>query len=155
MTITAHANRQEPDEAETIHDAAERLAVLWLRSYESPDGRVSPSQLRTLLLVEQAEAAVPLSVSRLAEELGAMVSSASRLCDRLVAAGLLEREPSPQSRREIRLHLTGAGRRLVEELRARRVHELRTLLHHMSSAERTALLDGLRGLRRAADAARP
>ena len=155
MTITAHASHRAPNEAEAIHDAAERLAALWMRSYESSDGRVSPSQLRTLLLIDRAPAEAPLTVTRLADELGAMVSSASRLCDRLVAAGLIEREPSPHSRREVQLRLTVDGRRVVDTLRASRVAELRAVLRRMTKPERTALLEGLRAFRRALDGGTP
>ena len=42
-----------------------------------------------------------------------LLSSASRLCDRLVAAGMLEREPGRYDRREISLHLTPAATRLL------------------------------------------
>ncbi|MDQ1540452.1 MAG: hypothetical protein QOH29_1178 [Actinomycetota bacterium] len=145
---TAHA----ADEVLAIHDAAERLAATWTRSYESAEGRVSASQLRALMAVHRAG---DLSVTQLADELGAMVSSASRLCDRLVAAGYLVRDQNPHSRRQILVRVTSDGRRLLAEIRRFRLRELRTILGRMPKADRQALLRGLRAWDRADGGSRP
>jgi DNA-binding MarR family transcriptional regulator len=73
-----------------------------------------------------------------------ILSSASRLCDRLVAAGLIDREPSRSDRREIALSLTPNGVRLLAELRAERRRRLAEVLAGMSEPSRVALLRGLR-----------
>ena len=57
-----------------------------------------------------------LSQVDLAEVLELQPISLVRLLDRLVAHGLLERRPDPKDRRTNRLHLTKAGRRLVDDL---------------------------------------
>ena len=57
-----------------------------------------------------------LSQVDLAEVLELQPISLVRLLDRLVAHGLLERRPAPKDRRTNRLHLTKAGRRLVDDL---------------------------------------
>ena len=78
-----------------------------------------------------------------------MVSSASRLCDRLVAAGLVERRASPENRRVTFIRLTTSGTQLLAGMREARLAELSTLMNGMSAAERDGLLRGLRALREA------
>jgi DNA-binding MarR family transcriptional regulator len=57
-----------------------------------------------------------LSQVDLAEVLELQPISLVRLLDRLVEHGLLERRPDPKDRRANKLHLTRAGRRLVDDL---------------------------------------
>jgi DNA-binding MarR family transcriptional regulator len=78
-----------------------------------------------------------------------MVSSASRLCDRLVAAGLVERRTSEANRRVTFISLTTAGSRLLAGMREARLAELSALMSGMSAAERDDLLRGLRALHEA------
>ncbi|HYN96200.1 MAG TPA: MarR family transcriptional regulator [Pilimelia sp.] len=102
---------------------------------------MSVSQLRALLAIE---ASPGINLRRLAAGLDIILSSASRLCDRLVAAGLLEREPGRLDRREISLTLTGSGAGLLAELRVERRRMLAEALAGMSETGRAALLNGLR-----------
>src|SRR5215471_15458099 len=57
-----------------------------------------------------------LSQVDLADVLELQPISLVRLLDRLVEHGLLERRPDPKDRRANKLHLTRAGRRLVDDL---------------------------------------
>jgi DNA-binding MarR family transcriptional regulator len=102
-----------------------------------------PAQMRALLAIEQAGS---LNLSRLAEALGANLSPASRLCDRMQAAGLLTRDRSAANRREIVLVPTEAGRQLAEWVRSRRRAAIREVLQGMSADGREALVQGLREL---------
>jgi DNA-binding MarR family transcriptional regulator len=130
-------------------DAATRALVITLgRAEEEVLPRVSVSQLRALLIISRQAAT---NLNQLAEELGAIPSSASRLCDRLVAAGLLTRRPGSVDRREVDLRVSAEGQRLVDGLRATRVSELATVLAAMPADGRRALLQGLREFQRAAD----
>jgi DNA-binding MarR family transcriptional regulator len=129
--------------------AAEALVAAFDAAREGARTRLSNSQLQALLVVERQEG---LNLRALADELGAMLSSASRLCDRLVAAGMIERMAGQVDRREIALVLTGAGRRVLEQLRADRRDRLEEILARMSAAGRAALLRGLREFELAARA---
>ena len=120
--------------------AAAALVVVWGRAQEGLGTRVSPSQLRALVVVERLG---EVNVNGLAEELGAVPSSASRLCDRLEAAGLLRRVASPVNRREVLVALTLDGRRLMEDLAQARRRHLAEVLGRMSPEGRARLLDGL------------
>ncbi|WP_433126777.1 MarR family winged helix-turn-helix transcriptional regulator [Micromonospora sp. CA-240977] len=127
--------------AAALDETAAALLGIWESAREGTAGRVSGAQLRAVMVVEQHDG---INLRRLATRLDMLLSSASRLCDRLVAAGMLEREPGRFDRREISLHLTPEGRRLLAELRADRQARLAVVLGGMSPTGRDALLDGLR-----------
>ena len=85
--------------AAEVEAAAEALVGIWSHVAESLDVRISPTQLRALTAVGRYG---ELNLSQLAEALGALPSSASRLCDRLEAAGLLTRDSGRASRRAVK-----------------------------------------------------
>jgi DNA-binding MarR family transcriptional regulator len=132
----------------SVEAAAETLVIVWGRAQEALRPPVSGSQLRALLVVERAGA---LNLNGLAEELGAIPSSASRLCDRLQASGLLTRTPGRTDRREVTLSLTPDGRALLVRMRAARQAEISKVLAAMPPADRDRLLAGLLSFRRGAD----
>jgi len=113
------------------------------RAMEELGSDVPPAQMRALLIIDRAGS---LNLSRLAEALGASASAASRLCDRIQAAGLLTRDRAASSRREIVLFPTESGRRLAEWVRGRRRAALGDVLEAMSPDGREALTLGLREL---------
>jgi DNA-binding MarR family transcriptional regulator len=113
------------------------------RAVEELGLAVPPAQIRALLIIDRAGS---LNLSRLAEALGASASSASRLCDRIQAAGLLTRDRAAASRREIVLFPTESGRRLADWVRGRRRAALGDVLQAMSPDGREALAQGLREL---------
>jgi DNA-binding MarR family transcriptional regulator len=113
------------------------------RAVEERVAELPPAQMRALLTIEQAGS---LNLSRLADALGAKLSPASRLCDRMQAAGLLTRDRSAASRREIVLVPTEAGRQLAEWVRSRRRAAIREVMQTMSPGGREALVQALREL---------
>ncbi|MEV4678920.1 MULTISPECIES: MarR family transcriptional regulator [Actinomadura] len=124
--------------AAALDDVAATLMNVWSRPHNAPDVPVPSTQLRALLVLERG----PVNISSLAGELGALVSSASRLCDRLEASGLLARD-SGRDRREVTVRLSADGRALVGRLRERRQAELTRVLAQMPASARAALLWGL------------
>lgn len=134
--------------SEDVCAASELLEVLWGRGQEAAArGVVSPSQLRALLVIEQQEGS---NLRSLGEALGSRAPSVSRLCDRMEAMGLVQRDPSPTSRREVELRLTLQGRELLEEYRAIRTRELTAVLERMQPSDVAALAVGLAAFRSAA-----
>ncbi|MFD9445577.1 MarR family winged helix-turn-helix transcriptional regulator [Streptomyces sp. NPDC060006] len=117
--------------------AGELLEVLWGRASTAP---VSASQLRVLFILEHNDG---INLRTLTDRLDSTAPSTSRLCDRLQAAGLVERAVSPANRREVRLHLSSRGHTFLVGLRARREEALRAVLDQMPAVKRTALLEGL------------
>ena len=127
--------------AAELDTAAGALLTVWDGARERTANRISTAQLRAVMLVERQDG---INLRRLAAGLDMLLSSASRLCDRLVAAGMLEREPGRSDRREISLHLTAEARRLLAELREDRRQHLAAILADMTPDGRQALLHGLR-----------
>ncbi|WP_433529628.1 MarR family winged helix-turn-helix transcriptional regulator [Micromonospora sp. CA-263727] len=135
--------------AAELDTAAGALLTVWDGARERTANRISTAQLRAVMLVEREDG---INLRRLAAGLDMLLSSASRLCDRLVAAGMLEREPGRSDRREISLHLTAEARRLLAELRDDRRQHLAAILADMTPDGRQALLHGLREFDEAARA---
>lgn len=124
-----------------IADAVESLTNLWSLAAQEATLRLSLHQLRALRTLE---AAPGLNLTTLAERLDIGLPTASRLCDRLEAAGMLERTLHPQKRREVRLGLTPQGRRVLDDVASRRAQALRVALAAMEPAERSALSRGMK-----------
>ncbi len=72
-----------------------------------------------------------------------LVPDVSRLIDRLVAAGHIERSPSPADRRVVLIKLTPQGHDVVEELHPDLLAHNRKLFEHMSDAEIERTAKGL------------
>ncbi|MCY9556010.1 MarR family transcriptional regulator, partial [Paenibacillus apiarius] len=89
-----------PNLAAAIESAAEALIGVLDSATSRHTVGVSPTQLRVLSLIVSHP---DTNVNRLAELLDVVPSSASRLCDRLEAVGLLRRVADPRDRREVRL----------------------------------------------------
>ncbi|MEV0243325.1 MarR family transcriptional regulator [Streptomyces sp. NPDC050674] len=138
--------------AAQIADAVESLTALWSVAAQEASLRLSPHQLRALRTVQ---ATPGLNLTALAEGLDIGLPTASRLCDRLAAAGLLERAPHPDTRREVQLWLTPHGRHVLREVAGHRARALATALAAMAPAERAALREGLRGFLAARDTTGP
>ncbi|MEU0108958.1 MarR family winged helix-turn-helix transcriptional regulator [Streptomyces sp. NPDC006251] len=127
--------------ARDIADAVESLANLWALSTQEAALRLSLHQLRALRALG---AASELNLTALAERLDIGLPTASRLCDRLEAAGLLERALHPHKRREVRLSLTPQGLDVLREVAARRARALAVALGAMEPDERVALSRGMK-----------
>jgi DNA-binding MarR family transcriptional regulator len=78
---------------------------------------LTAAQAEALTVIGQAE---PLSLKELGELLIAEAGHPSRLVDRLVEAGFVQRRAADDDRRRIELSLTSRGRRLEERIRAAR-----------------------------------
>jgi DNA-binding MarR family transcriptional regulator len=134
--------------AVAVEAAAEALVGIWAHVAESLDVRISPTQLRALTAVGRYG---ELNLSQLAEALGALPSSASRLCDRLEAGGLLTRDTGRASRRAVSLRLTPEGEALLEQARESRQEQIAHVLKAMTPSGRAELADGLAAFQRAAE----
>jgi DNA-binding MarR family transcriptional regulator len=103
-----------PNLAAAIDAAAEALIGVLDSATSRHHVTVPPTQLRVLALIS---ARPDTNVNGLAELLDVVPSSASRLCDRLEATGLLRRVADPRDRREVRLVPTAAAQTLLRELK--------------------------------------
>jgi len=133
--------------AAAVESTAESLVGVLDAARLAQSPAVPPAQLRVLAVIAANR---HTNMSRLAEALDVVPSSASRLCDRLEATGLLRRVPDPRDRREVRLLLTPSARRLMEELRERRRGALAEVLGRMTPAAREEMVRALRAFEAAA-----
>ncbi len=129
------------DVAAAVESTVESLVAVLDSAHLAQSPAVPPAQLRVLTIVAANR---HTNMSRLAEALAVVPSSASRLCDRLEATGMLHRVPDPRDRREVRLLLTASARRLLDELRDRRRAVLGAVLTRMSPADQQDLVRALR-----------
>ena len=135
--------------AAAVEDASLALVEMTLSGLANAKG-VSTLQLRTMLVVDRHS---PLNLSTLAEHLDLSVPSASRLVDRMVEAGLVQRSTAEHSRREVALGLTLRGRRALDGLRRDRREAIAAVLKLMAARDRDALVAGLAAFASAADEA--
>ncbi|MFF9036126.1 MarR family winged helix-turn-helix transcriptional regulator [Streptomyces sp. NPDC014892] len=120
--------------------ASRLLVAISARSLAAVEERVTLPQFR-MLVVLSVRGATKLVV--LADQLQVAPSTAMRMVDRLIAAGLADRQTNPDNRRETLLRLTDEGRRAVEEVMARRRAELATVVERLAPNQRAALVDAL------------
>jgi DNA-binding MarR family transcriptional regulator len=91
------------------------------------------------------------NVGTLAETLGIHPSTATRLCDRLVAKGLMERMTSEESRREVTLALSPAGTALVRAETDSRRRAIRRIVERLDGATQLEIIESVRALVDAAE----
>ncbi|MDO3705649.1 MarR family transcriptional regulator [Micromonospora sp. C28SCA-DRY-2] len=139
-----------PNLAAAIDAAAEALVGVLDSAVSRHQMVVSPTQLRVLSLIAGRPRT---TVNRLAELLDVVPSSASRLCDRLEAIGLLRRVADPRDRREVRLVPTAAAQELLRELAERRHQAVQSVLDRMPGRVQHELLLGLLAFGQAAASA--
>jgi DNA-binding MarR family transcriptional regulator len=142
-SISRHPGPQPEDPSIAIDRALAPLLMLAARASAEAVQRVSSSQLQALLCLHEQG---PLKLTKLAEALEVIPSSATRLCDRLVAADLITRKTGTVDRREVVLQLTTSGKKLIRQIQDRRQAEIRQALTGMSDRERRGLLAGLEAL---------
>ncbi|MEU6845336.1 MarR family transcriptional regulator [Streptomyces sp. NPDC046716] len=130
--------------------AVDILVALWTRTARNGTPQLSALQLHALHAVRSAPG---LNLGALAGAIGTAPSAASRLCDRLEAAGMIRRVPPPTNRRTIGLSLTRRGQDALDAVSARRERLLREVLDRMSSDTRGQLLTGLHAFAAASYAA--
>lgn len=131
------------DIARQVLDVVENLVPLWLSALEDVTPRLSPRQV---LALRAARHRPELNLTALAEQLGVGLPTASRLCDRLEAAGLLQRCVRPDDRREVRLVVTARGRGFLADVTERLSVRLTDALEALPPAERARVAQALRAL---------
>src|SRR5690348_3867283 len=100
-------------------------------------GQVSIVQLRAPTMLRSLQ---PASLVQLAEGIGVTPSTTSRLVDRLVAAGLVDRRTSPESRRQIELRLSPDGEATLDRYDRLRLAAMTEALERIPAERRDAVL---------------
>ncbi|MEU7159660.1 MarR family winged helix-turn-helix transcriptional regulator [Streptomyces chrestomyceticus] len=128
--------------------ASRALVAVSARSLAAVEDKVILPRFR--LLVVLWGKGPPSRLTTVVEELGVNPSTAMRMVDRLVAAGFAERRAHCGRRRENWIELTGDGRRIVEEVIARRRREIAAIVERMAPEQGAALVSALTAFSEAA-----
>jgi DNA-binding MarR family transcriptional regulator len=120
--------------------ASRLLVAVSARSLAEVEDRVTLPQFRMLVVLSTRGAT---KLVTLADLLQVAPSTAMRMVDRLIAAGLADRQTNPGNRRETLLQLTEEGRRTVEDVTARRRAEIAAIVERLSPIQRLALVEAL------------
>lgn len=140
--------RRDPDVDRLQHELIGFIRAFGLLSGEqTPCGQaMAPSDAHALAEI----AAGPLSQRDLVDRLRLDRSSVSRLVDRLVARGWVERSTGADDRRTVRLTLTAAGRKAATQLAEAREQRFAMLLDAVPADHKDTVLDALKLLTDAA-----
>jgi DNA-binding MarR family transcriptional regulator len=127
--------------------ASRVFVAVALSSLADASHDVTLAQFRVLVVLSTRG---PQNLASLAEVLDVNPSTATRLCDRLVAKKLLRRTTGRVDRREVRLAATPGGAQLVRRVADRRRVRVARLLQRVPVDQRAQLVDGLNALAAAA-----
>jgi DNA-binding MarR family transcriptional regulator len=120
--------------------ASRLLVAITARSLGAAQDRVTLPQLR-MLVVLSAHGETKLVT--MADLLGVNSSTAMRMADRLVTAGLIVREVNPLNRRESLMRLTPEGQRLVDDVTSRRRDEIAAIVSRMTPDQCQGLITAM------------
>lgn len=149
MTETVRQPGPEHELVEALQATMRVLVGLALRSIDGPDGAVSLPQFRVLAILADLG---PTRSGRVARALGIDASTVTRLADRLIASGHVERHGEPGHRGVVTLALTPQGRGLVAQVARWRRGELSQIVSRLGPADQAT---ATRVLRSFVDAAGP
>jgi DNA-binding MarR family transcriptional regulator len=142
------AEESADDVVTAVLTASRLLVAVSARSLAAVEEALTLPQFRMLVVLDSRGA---MNISRLGAHLDVIPSTAMRMVDRLAAAGMLEREPSPGNRREILIRLTAQGRHVVREATARRRTDIARIVGAMPAHQRARLVDALQSFTAAGD----
>lgn len=148
----ATRNRQTAADAELepLLAASRVITAAVVASLAAVDTSITVPQLRVLVMLDEHESA---NLGAVAAGLGVNPSNASRTCERLVRAGLVDRTENQADRRQLRLTLAPAGRRVLDEVMERRRSLLAAVVRGLGKEERGHLMQALEAFNAAASAA--
>ncbi|GDY32511.1 MarR family winged helix-turn-helix transcriptional regulator [Gandjariella thermophila] len=125
---------------EAVLTASRLLVAISARSIAAVDESVTLPQFRLLVVLDTRGS---LKLSALADHLGVNPSTATRMVDRLIAAGMVARDVNPASRREVVVRLTGEGSRVVRDVTEQRRREISAIVARMPARSRQGLVAAL------------
>jgi DNA-binding MarR family transcriptional regulator len=141
-TTGSAADPHGPDEVvDAVLGASRALVAVAARSLAGVAEDVTLPQYRALVVLASRG---PQRVADLAEALGVLPSTATRMSDRLVAKGLARRARLASDRRTVRVALSAQGRALVDEVTRRRREEIARVLLGVPREAWAGLVSSLR-----------
>ncbi len=148
LAAASQSIQDDPDEVtDAVMTASRALVAVAARSLADAEERVSLAQYRVLVVLALRG---PQRTADLAATLAVNPSTATRVCDHLVAKRLIRRQRATADRREVRLGLSAAGRCLVDDVIRRRRAEISRIVAAVPPNRRKLVVEALCAL---ADAA--
>ena len=132
-------NSQLPTVTDAVLIASRALVGVAARSLAQVEDEVTLPQFRVLVVLASSDR----NLGELAAALDVHPSSATRLCTRLEAKGLITRRPAAQSRRELLVSLTPEGRRIVDTVTKQRRREITRIIARIPERDRRVLVHAL------------
>src|SRR5450432_2246485 len=137
------------DLEERFSGALHNTSRAWRQALDRRLKYLGVSQASWMTIAVAAKARLPLSQSELADKLAVEGATMVAMIDRLVKAGLVNREASTTDRRVKRVVLTPAGMKIYEKVKAEAAALRKHLLAHTDQKKlliATVLLEGLQGI---------
>lgn len=125
---------------DAVLTASRVLVAIAARSLSDAGEAVTLTQYRALVVLASRG---PQSLAALADALAVTPPTASRMCERLVRKHLVTRRVDRSDRRQVRIALGAAGRRLIDAVTADRRREIAALLTSIPPEDRPALVAAL------------
>ena len=147
MPNVANVPGEPTADADAVLLASRALVGVAARSLAQVENLVSAMQWRVLVVVAGRP---QLSLQEMATRLDVHPSTGTRLCDQLVAKGLIARQEHPVDRRFLVLSLTPQGQLLVSKVTDDRRRSIEAILAGMPEATRRRLVRALRDFAAAA-----
>lgn len=147
-TVSAGPDETVDEVVAAVLTASRVLVGISARSLAEVEESVTLAQFRTLVVLDGHG---PSRLNLLAERLDVTASTALRMVDRLITAGLVDRRANAQDRREVVIDLTTEGRRLVRKVTRKRRTEIEQIVLAMPAGRRRELIRALLAFAGAAD----
>lgn len=143
-TTSAPRRRRGESEVDRLVTAvltASRVLVgVSASSLADTEDSLTLTQFRTLVVLDSRGAT---NLNGLADGLGVNASTAMRMIDKLLAAGLVTRHDNPANRREVVIDLSAAGRKLTRQVMDKRRAAIARIVRSMPSTQREDLVRAL------------
>lgn len=127
-------------QVDAVMRASRALVGIAAASVAEVDDLVTLPQLRVLMMIATRG---PLSLGAVASGLDVGAPNASRICDRLLKAGFLDRRDDPNDRRSVALTLTAEGQSIVDRVNRHRRTAVRRALRSLPVRDRERLAAAL------------
>ena len=144
MSLPEHEESHEQDALiNAVLLASRAVVAIAARSLSAAPAHITLPQYRVLVMLATRGPQFP---TVLAAELRVAPSSVTRLCDRLVAKGLIDRGEAPDSRRQIVVTISPAGRSVVDAVNSVRRQEIGRLVTAVPPERRSQTIEALNDL---------
>lgn len=153
-SCTVPDKRQDAtDELTTAVLRASRVLVaVAARSLAGVEDVVTVTQFRTLVVLSDRGGT---TLRALAEALDVNASTAQRMVEKLVTAGLVSRRTGENDRRQVSIELTDQGRQVVERVTEQRRKQIARIVRRMPAESRAAFVAAVDAFGDAAEEPRP